>query len=186
MTATKLLATTFTVIATLIFFNNAQAANFKTPKNYSILIVDGQKVSGTFSQTTSYELSPGQHQVVVFFKGAFKKGKDQLIHSATDPIVINMQNVKEKDLITFTFPRVISYDQAQDYSADQKIDLTINGNPAPKDQASYFILKSEKGFQLDRDFLADLQSLNLLYVSEENNKKIEELTKKKEEDLMRV
>lgn len=171
MILNKLLATSLT-IATFIFTLNAEAATFKTPKNYSILIVDGQKVGGTFSQTTSYELSKGQHQVVVFFKGAFKNGKDQLIHSATDPIVINMPHVQDSDKITFTFPRVVTYDQAQNYSDKQKIDITINEEPAKKEDASYFILKSDKGFQLDRDFLADLQSLNLLYVSEENNQKI--------------
>ncbi|MBO6010089.1 MAG: DUF2057 family protein, partial [Ruminobacter sp.] len=43
-----------------------------------------------------------------------------------------------------------------------------NGTPADRDEASYMILKSDKGFQLDRDYIAELKSLDLLYVSESN------------------
>ena len=39
---------------------NAEAASFKTPKNYSIIIADGAKTTGYFSETREMELSEGK------------------------------------------------------------------------------------------------------------------------------
>ncbi len=156
------------IIGSMFLTIGVQAATFATPKNYSIIVVDGKKTTSMFSSTNKIELKPGQHQVLVQFKGTFKKGKDQLLVSASDPIVINLPNVDSDDNYTFSFARITSYDQAQDYSSKQSINLTLDGATAEKDKASYFILKSEKGFQLDRDYIEDLKSLNLLYVSPEN------------------
>ena len=48
------------------------------------------------------------------------------------------------------------------------------GNKVTEDEASYFILKSEKSFQLDRDYYKDLNDLGLLYISKSNQKTIAE------------
>ncbi|MBQ3681630.1 MAG: DUF2057 family protein [Succinimonas sp.] len=146
----------------------AGAATFATPKNYSIIIVDGAKTSSLISDTREIELAPGQHQIVVFFKGLFKHGGDQIIATASDPIVINIPDIQENDSITFTYPRIRDYNSAQDFADHQTITITNNGESVSKDKASYFILQSDKGFQLDRDFLTELNSLGLLYVSPEN------------------
>lgn len=169
---TKFIASTI-ALSLVSSLGLAEAATFKTPKNYQILIVDGQKTSGVLSETTSVDIKAGKHQFVVQFKGLFRKGSDAMLHSATDPLVINLSNISENDEISFTYPKVVTLEQAQKFSDKQQISLTINGKEVPKEKASYFILKSEKGFQLDRDYLADLQALNLLYISQDNNKKIE-------------
>ena len=147
---------------------NAEAATFKTPKNYSIIIADGAKTTGYFSETREIELSEGKHQLVVMFKGAFKKGHDKIIASAVNPIVINISHVEKDDSYSFTYRRITDYEDATDYAAKQSITITKNGTPADRDEASYMILKSDKGFQLDRDYIAELKSLDLLYVSESN------------------
>lgn len=157
---------------------NAEAASFKTPKNYSIIIADGAKTTGYFSETREMELSEGKHQMVVMFKGAFKKGHDKIIASAVNPIVINIPNVKKDDSYSFTFRRITDYDDAMDYAAKQSITITKNGAPADRDEASYMILKSDRGFQLDRDYISELKSLDLLYVSE-SNKEIKKNTAEK-------
>ena len=149
----------------------AEAATFAAPKNYSIIIVDGAKTGGVISDPREIELTPGQHQIVVFFKGLFKHGGEQIIASASDPIVTNIPDVQENDSITFTYPRIRDYGSAQDFADHQTITITNNGESVSKDKASYFILQSDKGFQLDRDFLTELNSLGLLYVSPENTAK---------------
>lgn len=159
-------------LGSMSFCVNAYAGTFKTPRNYHIVVIDGKKVSGMLSETTKLELSEGQHQIVVQFKGLFRKGSDQYLYSAVDPIVVNLSNTGKDDEITFTYPRVTTYEQAQNYSNNQKIELIINDKPANKEDASYFILTSEKGFQLDRDYIADLEALNLLYISKENTAEI--------------
>lgn len=163
----------FTLLTScLILPTSLLAASFETPKNYHIIIADGQKVKGTFSEENKINLTTGKHQIIVQFKGVFKQGKDKILHTAVDPIVVNIQNVQENDNISFTYPRITNYSQAVDYSDSQKIDLCINDKIANKEEASYFILKSEKGFQLDRDYLAELQDLNLLYLSKENSEDV--------------
>lgn len=163
------------VLAGFVFFalSLAEAATFSAPKNYSIVIVDGSKSGNAIVNSKEVNLEPGQHQIVVFFKGLFKHRSDQIIVSATDPIVINIPNVEKDDNYTFTYPRIRSYDDAQDFADHQTITLTNNGESVSKDKASFFILQSDKGFQLDRDFLEELNSLGLLYVSQENNIKQE-------------
>lgn len=158
-----------------------EAATFKTPKNYNVIIADGAKTSGFFTDTRELELSEGRHQIVVMFKGSFKKGHDKLIASAVNPVVINLPDVKKDDAFTFTYPRISGYDEAVDYADRQVITITRNGARATEDEASYIILKSDKGFQLDRDFIGELKSLDLLYVSEKNREQkkdtVQELTK---------
>lgn len=151
----------------------SQAATFKAPKNYSVVIVDGQKTESYFSNTKEIELKPGQHQIVVKFKGSFRNGGDSLVASGSNPIVINIPKTKDSDNFSFTYRRISDYQDAVNFTDNQVITITNNGEAISKETASYFILKSEKGFQLDRDFAAELQSLNLLYISEENNQKIQ-------------
>ena len=147
---------------------SAEAATFKTPKNYSIIIADGAKTDGFFSETREMELTEGRHQLVVIFKGAFKKGHDRLMASAVNPVIINIPDVKSDDSYSFSYRRVTDYDDAVDYAAKQSITITNHGKEVDRDTASYMILKSDKGFQLDRDYISELKSLDLLYVSEKN------------------
>ena len=150
------------------------SATFATPKYYSIIIFDGAKTSSFFGSTNKVELEPGQHQIVVNFKGSFKNGRDAILTSAVDPIVINLPNVKKDDKFTFKIPRITNYSEANDFVDNQKITIYNKGNKVTEDEASYFILKSEKSFQLDRDYYKDLSDLGLLYISKSNQKTIAE------------
>ena len=150
------------------------SATFATPKYYSIIIFDGAKTSSFFGSTNKVELEPGQHQIVVNFKGSFKNGRDAILTSAVDPIVINLPNVKKDDKFTFKIPRITNYSEANDFADNQKITIYNKGNKVTEDEASYFILKSQKSFQLDRDYYKDLSDLGLLYVSKSNQKTITE------------
>ena len=150
------------------------SATFATPKYYSIIIFDGAKTSSFFGSTNKVELEPGQHQIVVNFKGSFKNGRDAILTSAVDPIVINLPNVKKDDKFTFKIPRITNYSEANDFADNQKITIYNKGNKVTEDEASYFILKSEKSFQLDRDYYKDLSDLGLLYISKSNQKTIAE------------
>ncbi|MGN1394432.1 MAG: DUF2057 family protein [Succinivibrionaceae bacterium] len=154
-----------------------EAATFKTPKNFSIVILDGEKQSSIFSNTKEVELSEGQHQVVVLFKGNFRNGGNSMLVTATNPIVINIPHTNKEDNYTFSYKRISTYDDASDFVDNQQITLSNNGQPVDTQTANYFVLKSEKGFQLDRDFRAELQSLDLLYISNENSQKIKKVNK---------
>lgn len=166
---------------------DASAATFKTPKHYSIILLDGEKVGGIFSSEREVTLEPGRHQILVLFKGNFKKGKDRLLTSASNPIVINIPNMAADDEYTFTFPKISDYDAAQDYADKQVITLKNHGQNITQEDASYFILQSEKGFQLDRDFKDELASLGLLYEApkaiEASNKKEDSLKTCRESNM---
>lgn len=156
---------------------NAEAATFKTPKNYTIIMADGAKVGSAFSSVRELTLDAGRHQIMVLFKGKFKKGTDRILTSASNPIVINIPNMAADDEYSFTYPRIYNYDDAQDFADKQVITLTNHGNNTTNEQVSYFILQSEKGFQLDRNFKDELASLGLLYVAPKN---VQTATKKED------
>ena len=124
----------------------AGAATFATPKNYSIIIVDGAKTSSLISDTREIELAPGQHQIVVFFKGLFKHGGDQIIATASDPIVINIPDIQENDSITFTYPRIRDYNSAQDFADHQTITITNNGEASPRTKPPTLSSSLTRGF----------------------------------------
>lgn len=173
----QLTAAALALAAALAASAPAGAAVFSAPKHYSIIIADGEKVSGIFTEKREIELGEGRHQVVVQFKGSFKKGGDRLIAYGVNPVVVNIPAAGESDVYSFTYPRILSYDEANDFADRQDITLTVNGRPAAENEASYLILKSDRGFQLDRDYIAELKSLDLLYVSEENLEKQDQKAK---------
>lgn len=156
---------------------SAEAATFKAPKNYTIIMADGAKVGSAFSSVQELTLDAGRHQIMVLFKGKFKKGTDRILTSASNPIVINIPNMAADDEYSFTYPRIYNYDDAQDFADKQVITLTNHGNNTTNEQVSYFILQSEKGFQLDRNFKDELASLGLLYVAPKN---VQTATKKED------
>ena len=168
MKLSKTKKTALFFMAATLASSGVYAAEFATPKDYNIVLIDGAKAGSFLSDSNEIQLSSGQHQVVVVFKGLFKRGSDSMMVSAANPLVIKLPNVKDSDNITFSYHRIRNYEEAQDYADDQKITLTNNGTIAGKETASYFILQSDKGFQLDRDYLSELKSLGLLYVSKEN------------------
>ena len=63
------------------------------------------------------------------------------------------------------YRKPLSESQANTYIANQKITTfnDNNGRTLGKDEASYFILTSDQGFSMMRDYRNELKSLNRLY-----------------------
>ncbi len=164
-------------LGSLFLATSALSATFQTPKNFNIIMLDGEKTSNFFTSTKEVTLDEGKHQIVVLFKGNFRKGRDQILTSASNPIVINIKDTKKDDAYTFNYKRIKNYDEAVDFSENQVINITNNNKPVSSEEVGYFILQSDSGFQLDRDFKRELQSLGLLYVSPKNQIKEEKENK---------
>ena len=73
--------------------------------------------------------------------------------------------VEGDEVISFNYKRPANEEQAKTYAHNQKIVLIDNntGRELSKDEATYFILTSDSGFALMRDYKNELMSLNRLY-----------------------
>lgn len=138
---------------------------FKVPVHYNVELVDGiEDYSGYSRFSRMIELGSGKHQVVLSFKDTFKDGKDTKLVQSVNPVVINIEDLKKDQVVTFKYKLPSSIDQAQRYAEQQKITLTdSNGRELNKSEASYFVLTSDRGFTLMRDYKAELTSLGRLY-----------------------
>ncbi len=141
-------------------------AGFKVPVHYNVELVDGVTSPENYSRfNRTINLTPGRHQVVVSFKDTFGGSDDAMIVESTNPIVVDIMDLKPNQVLTFEYQIPSGLDQARRYSRQQKITLIDKetGKPVSKDVASYFILASETGFTLMRDFRTELLTLNRLY-----------------------
>lgn len=157
----------FSVLAAgLLFSINAMAdTGFKVPVHYNVELVDGESDPDSYSRfSRTVTLTPGKHQVVLTFKDNFKNGSDSRIVQSIDPLVIDINNLKADQVITFQYAKPANEDQAKRYAHQQKITLSdTTGRVLPSSEASYFILTSDKGFSLMRDYRQELDSLGRLY-----------------------
>ncbi len=149
----------------LLSFQAFADTGFKVPVHYNIELVDGQSDPDSYSRfSRTVTLAPGKHQVVVTFKDTFKNGSDSRIVQSIDPLVINIEALKEDQVVTFQYKRPTNEDQAKRYIHQQKVTLSdTTGKVLPSSEASYFILTSDKGFSLMRDYKEELSSLGRLY-----------------------
>lgn len=146
--------------------NTYAATGFKVPVHYNIELVDGSDDTDNYSRFNRIlTLTPGKHQVVLTFKDAFKSGTDSRMVQSIDPLVIDIENLKNDEVISFNYKRPANEEQAKTYAHNQKIVLIDNnsGRELTKDEATYFILTSDSGFALMRDYKNELMSLNRLY-----------------------
>ena len=157
----------FSVLAAgLLFSVNAMAdTGFKVPVHYNVELVDGESDPDSYSRfSRTVTLTPGKHQVVLTFKDNFKNGSDSRIVQSIDPLVIDINNLKADQVVTFQYAKPANEDQAKRYAHQQKITLSdTTGRVLPSSEASYFILTSDKGFSLMRDYRQELDSLGRLY-----------------------
>ena len=144
----------------------ASAASFEVPINYTVKVVDG-KTSGydynRFNRTLN--LSAGRHQIVFLFEGNFGTNQSSRIYQAANPIVVEIPNMPANANYTFTYNRPRNDNEADKYTRAQKINL-VNAdtkNPLSQDEASYYILTSDSGFAILRDYRQDLASVGRLY-----------------------
>ncbi len=138
---------------------------FKVPVHFNVELVDGiSDYSGYSRFSRMIELGSGKHQVVVSFKDTFKEGSDTKLVQSVNPVVINIENLKKDQVLTFQYKLPSGISQAERFAEQMKITLTdADGKPVPQSEASYFVLTSERGFTLMRDYKAELTSLGRLY-----------------------
>ncbi len=151
--------------AAVVFSANALAdTGFKVPLHYNVELVDGVDDPDNFSNWTKFiTLTPGRHQIVLTFKDTFGSSDSEMIQSA-NPVVIDIPDLKPDQVMTFKFDNITTKDQARRYASQQKVELTdIDGNPLSGSEASYFVMTSETGFAMIRDYRQELMSLNRLY-----------------------
>lgn len=142
------------------------AASFKVPINYTVEVVDGKTSDFGYNRfTRTIDLSAGRHQIVLLFEGTFGASRDSRIYQAANPIVIDINNMPENAVYTFTYNTPDNERDAEVYARSQRISL-IDGNtkaPLSQNEASYFLLTSDSGFSILRDYREDLASVGRLY-----------------------
>ena len=140
-------------------------AKFKVPMYYSVELVDGETKNFNYQRSDrSIVLEPGRHQIVLLFEGTFGTKDNERMVQAADPIVIDIMNIEDNETLTFTYDQPRSVEEADLYSRTQKIDIIdSNRKQITEDKASYYILASDSGFAILRDYRQDLLSLNRLY-----------------------
>lgn len=150
----------------LALASSAYAATFQVPVNYSVKLVDGQKSDFNYSRfSRELTLSPGRHQIVLLFEGSFGNARDSRFVQAGNPIVIEIPNMADSDNFTFKYNAPTSEQGAELFTRSQKIDLVDAKTNAPlsADKASYYLLTSDSGFVILRDYREDLASVGRLY-----------------------
>lgn len=150
----------------LALTTSAYAASFKVPVNYSVELVDGQTSNfeyNTFNRTLT--LSPGRHQIVMLFEGTFGRASDSRLYQAANPIVVEITDIPDDAQYSFTYNMPRDEREAESYSRSQKINLINNSTNAPlsESEANYYILTSDSGFAILRDYREDLASVGRLY-----------------------
>lgn len=155
---------------------HATAATFKVPINYTVEVVDGKTSDFGYNRfSRTIELAPGRHQLVLLFEGVFGQARDSRIYQAANPIVIEIPNMPADASYTFNYDTPEDERQAEIYSRSQKINLINADTKAPlgQDEASYYLLTSDSGFALLRDYREDLASVGRLYAPAEVKAEIE-------------
>ena len=161
----KSLKVSLLALGALVSFNALADAGFKVPVHYNVELVDGKSDFDYSRVSRTVNWTPGKHQIVVVFKDTFKNGSDSRLVQSLDPLVLNFENIKDDQVVTFQYRKPLSESQANTYIANQKITTfnDNNGRTLGKDEASYFILTSDQGFSMMRDYRNELKSLNRLY-----------------------
>lgn len=142
------------------------AASFKVPVNYSVELVDGQTSNFEYNRfDRTITLSPGRHQLVMLFEGTFGNSRESRLYQAANPIVIEITDMPADAQYTFTYQKPRDEREAENYTRSQKINLINDATKAPlsQDEASYYLLTSDSGFAILRDYREDLASVGRLY-----------------------
>ena len=144
----------------------ASAATFEVPVNYTVELVDGQTSDFGYNRfTRTIDLSAGRHQLVFLFEGNFGDANNGRLIQSANPIVVDIFNMPENATYSFKYVLPRTLDDAQKYAREQKVTLIDSNTEAPlnNEQASYYILTSDSGFSILRDYREDLASVGRLY-----------------------
>lgn len=142
------------------------AASFQVPINFSVELVDGKSSDFGYNRfDRTLDLSAGRHQIVLLFEGSFGSLRDSRLVQAGNPIVVEIANMPQDANYTFTYDVPRDEREAQAFSRSQKINLidAKTKSPLPEADASYYILTSDSGFSILRNYRDDLASVGRLY-----------------------
>ena len=141
------------------------AAEFVVPAHYSVELVDGDSSEFNYNKDNrTLTLEAGRHQLVLLFEDTFGTSDNKRLVQAANPIVVEITNMPADASYTFDYPEPRGLDGAEQYARTQKITLThTQGGPLSEAEAYYYILASESGYSILRDYRQDLLSLNRLY-----------------------
>ncbi len=165
MLSTKLKLSIAAVAA--LFGTYAMAdTGFKVPVHYNVELVDGVENSSQYSNfSRMITFAPGKHQVVLTFKDTFKAERDTRLVDSPNAVVINIEDLRKDEVLTFKYRMPVGYEQARAYADQQKIVLVDyeTEKPVPATKAGYFVLTSDRGFTMMRDYKQELKGLGRLY-----------------------
>lgn len=143
---------------------SAFAGGFKVPPYYSIELVDGATSNFNYDKSTrTLSLEPGRHQIVLSFEGTFGSSRESSLVESSNPIVIDIHNLGADETLSFSYKIPQSLEEASKYARTQVIELNDGKTKVAGDKATYFILQSDSGFSIFRDYRQDLLSVNRLY-----------------------
>ena len=141
------------------------ASSFSIKRPYVLYYIDGAKTSFFFFfYSSKFDLSQGEHQVVVRFEGAFRDGRETRIVTS-EPVVINfsIDDPSVDYVLDFKYPR--NYDKATEYAANPVVTLLTSDGKAVSD-AEIFVLPHKPGLQIGRDYLREIDELGKGFHSE--------------------
>lgn len=142
------------------------ASTFKVPINYTVKVFDGKTSDFGYSRSDrTITMQPGRHQIVLLFEGSFGNARDSRLIQAANPIVVEIPNIPDNQNYTFDYDMPSSELEAEQFARAQKINLINADTKAPlsAEQADYYILTSDSGFAILRDYREDLASIGRLY-----------------------
>lgn len=150
----------------IAFSISSYAATFQVPVNFSVELVDGKSSDFGYNRfDRTLDLSAGRHQIVLLFEGTFGALRDSRLIQAGNPIVIEIADMPQDAEYTFTYPIPRDEHDAQLFSRTQKINLIDAKTKAPLNEkdVNYYILTSDSGFSILRNYRDDLASVGRLY-----------------------
>lgn len=166
-----------TLAGALAFTAQAAAATFNVPVHYTVKLVDGKTSDFGYSRYhRTLDLSAGRHQIVLLFEDSFGNNSDNRLIQAANPIVVEINDMPANAKYSFKYNMPRDVDAAQRFAREQKITLINSDTKANlnSDQASYYILTSDSGFAILRDYREDLASVGRLYAPAATLKQAEE------------
>lgn len=166
-----------TLVGALAFTAQATSATFNVPVHYTVKLVDGKSSDFDYNRFhRTIDLSAGRHQIVMLFEDSFGNNSDNRLIQAANPIVVEINDMPADAKYSFKYNMPRDIDSAQRFAREQKITLIDSNTKSnlSSDQASYYILTSDSGFAIIRDYREDLASVGKLYAPAATLKQVEE------------
>lgn len=129
------------------------AAEFKVPISYEIMYVD-LKNSNKFGNDFDVNVKEGVHQIVIRYNQRMGHSSD-IQRFKSEPIILDMNLAKDAKL-ELKAPFINSKERASDY-AEKPTFTIVDANTGKKVDYKERMLPAKSGFQLTRDYLAEIK-----------------------------